>query len=251
MKINSKKQPVTIHSTDVLMSPGKVTQRMSNIFQKYGPERAAKSVSFQKAREAWVASVFLLGLSQINKKTYWIQENKVPQEDPDVFGVNYRNREDGKRGVVKEIQPIEIFEYPPEAKLGLSEHIVKKLKNKAYHPETIAICYLRRDNFKLDILEVITELMLQDNFTSVRELWLLATYDTPETRTNFKIARIYMRGEVFPAFGLAYSGDYIELCKIAQPDFLRDSRGSQAKVGFSPSGDLAIVPLPNDHIKKK
>jgi len=84
---------------------------------------------FQKAREAWVTSVFVLGLSQKTGATYWIEENPIPQDDPDLFVYSYRNpKTHGEIGVVKEIQPVEVCEYPPQSKLKLDDHIKNKLK---------------------------------------------------------------------------------------------------------------------------
>ncbi|KKT76693.1 MAG: hypothetical protein UW73_C0039G0007 [Microgenomates group bacterium GW2011_GWB1_44_8] len=247
--INKQQSIQIVNSEDVLMSPRKVIQRMGNIFQKYGKARGIKSVRFQKAREAWIASIFSLGYSQITKKAYWIQENKDPKEDPDIFVYSYRDPiEPGEIGVVKEIQTIEVFEYPIYAQLELSEHIKYKLKNKFYHPETISICYIQRPKEVLKLIDVINGLI--DLQTEVREVWLLLTLDElPES--NFMIARVYMRGTKYPDMLLSYKGDYAELCKINQPDFLQDSRGSrmEKRVNITPSGKTAIVPLPEDLLK--
>lgn len=235
-----------INSGDVLMSPRKVIQRMENIFQKYGRNRAIKSVRFQKAREAWVASVFSLGLSQHSHKTYWMQENKALHDAPDIFAYSYRNpSEPGEIGVVKEIQPLEVFEYTIYTKIGLPEHIKNKLKDKSYHPETITICYVRRPEEELRLIDVING--LKDLKTSVREVWLLFTLDKLPL-SNFMIARVYMRETKYPEMLLSYKGDYAELCKAYQQDFLQDNHGDKIEktVKLTPSGKLIVVPLPED-----
>lgn len=240
---------ITLNSSDVLMAPKKIIQRMENIIQKYGSERALKSGSFQKAREAWIASVFMLGMSQRTDRIYWIQENEVPQDDPDIFSYSYRNPEQpGEIGVVKEIQPVEICQYPIQVKKRIAEHIKTKLKNKYYHPETILICYILRpgEAFKLiDIINGLTDLQ-----TTIREVWVLFNLAGLPV-SNFTIARVYLRGISFPEMYLDYKGDYIELCKIPQPDFLRDHKGIEKTVKWKPSGELMVVPLPEDKVKGK
>lgn len=248
-KINSKGIPV-IDSADVLMAPKKVIQRLENIIQKYGVVKALTSNSFQKAREAWVASVFILGYAmRTDKRHYWIQENKIPQDDPDIFAYSYRNpSEQGEIGVVKEIMPIEVFEFPKKAKLGLVEHIKEKLKNKYYHPETIAVCYIMRPGEAMRLIDVING--LSDLKTTVREIWLLFPIDGLPY-SNFTIARVFMRDLKFPEMFMDYKGDYKELCKIPQPEFLEDKRGVDKVVKFNPIGKMVIVPLPEEKAKKK
>lgn len=249
IKMNSQNGTIKkFRSHEVLMAPKKVIQRMENIVQKHGRERALKSGSFQKAREAWIVSVFMLGVSQKTGRIYWIRENEIPQDDPDIFSYSYRNPEEsGEIGVVKEIQPIEVCEYPPQAKQRLADHIKIKLQNKYYHPETILICYIQRpgEAFKLiDIIKKLTDLQ-----STVREVWLLF-HLAQNPASNFTIARVYLRGIGFPEMYLDYKGDYLELCKIPQPEFLRDNRGIDKIVKWEPSGELVVVPLPDDKTKK-
>lgn len=234
---------------DVLLAPKKVIQRMENIIQKYGQKKALTSNSFQKAREAWIASVYILGYSmKTDRRAYWIQENKIPQEDPDIFAYTYRPPSlPDEIGVVKETMPIEVFEYPVTAKLGIVEHVKEKLKNKFYHSETIAICYIMRPGEAMKLIDVING--LSDLKTTVREVWLLFSIDGMPI-SHFKIARVYMRDQKFPEMFMDYSGDYKELCKIFQPEFLEDKRGMDKDVKYSPSGKLIIVPLPEDKSKK-
>ncbi|MBI4008985.1 hypothetical protein HY357_02025 [Candidatus Roizmanbacteria bacterium] len=245
MKETSKKKVIkTLLSSDVLMSPRKVIERMENIIEKYGISRAIKSVAFQKAREAWVASIFMLGMSQLSKKTYWIQENSIAHEAPDIVACSYRNPTNPQeRGVVKEIQPIEVSEYTKYSNQVLPLFIKKKLKDKFYHEETIVVCYVRKPGYHLKIMEIINQ--LSDLSTSVREVWILFTTDKIPL-SNFTIARVYLRGKKQSETMLAYKGDYLKLCMIPQADFLRDSRGHEKIVRITKSGEFAIVPLPPD-----
>lgn len=185
-----------ISSGEVLMSPKKVIQRMENIVQKYGRERALKSISFQKAREAWVASVFMLGMGQLTKKTYWIQENAALHDAPDIFSYSYRNPEESHEiGVVREIQPVEVCEYTMHVKEGLSDHIKRKLKDKVYHEETILICYIQRPGESFRIIDAIKG--LEGLQTTVREVWILFTVEN-KPLSNFTIARLYLRNMNYP-----------------------------------------------------
>ncbi len=240
----SNSKPVRIlSSADILMAPRKVIQRMDNIVQKYGREKALKSNSFQKAREAWVTSVFMLGLSQRTSVTYWIEENPIPQDDPDLSVYSYRNPSGpGEIGVVKEIQPVEVCEYPPQGKLGLVEHIKNKLKNKYYHPETILICYIHRPGEAFKLIDIING--LDDLQTQIREVWLLY-HLADQQETDFSIGRVYLRGLKFPEMFLDYHGNYAELCKIPQPEFLKDHRGVDKTVTVEPLKEFVIVPLPS------
>jgi len=104
-----------LQPNEVLMSPSKVIQRFENILEKYGREKALKLTSFQKARESWIAAVFMLLFSQWTKKQYWLRED----EAPDIYAYSYRNPEElNEIGVTREVQPIEIFEYPQTSEIN-------------------------------------------------------------------------------------------------------------------------------------
>ena len=125
----------------------------------------------------------------------------------------------------------------------MTKHIIKKLDNKAYHSETIAICYIMRPGEAIRIIDEINQL---SSFTSlVREIWLLFNLEGQSTH-EYVISRVWLRGESFPKMQANFQGDIVELCKTSQPEFLKESRGFDKEVQVRDLGEVVIVPLPED-----
>ena len=237
----------TIDSSLVMVSPAKAIRRFEDILVRDGKKRALESSSFQKIRELWIAGVFTLCYSQLTKRKYWVQENPQTNNAPDVFVYSYRDPKGvGEIGVVKEQIPIEICEYTVHSGYGLSDHINKKLENKKYSKETWLLCYIQRPGDELTLTNVFKE--LKHIQTTVREIWLL--YDVAGRKPgDVVIDRCYFRGEKNKNDVLIRKeGNYMELMKIPQEEFLQDKLGMTKTVTIAP-GKKVIVPLPKDHVK--
>lgn len=230
-----------IKSSQVPMSPAKAIQRFENILHRDGVKRATEAVSFQKAREAWIAGVFLLGYSSITKELWWLQE--VEDDPPDIIASTYRRpKNKGEKGVVKERALLEICEYPVQSKYKLGEHIANKLSNKLYHPETWLVCYIRRPGEHMRLVDPMK--LLQKTEVKIREIWIVFHVQN-EMPTRFRIARLYSKGFKFDETPILVEGDYKELAKKRQPELLEESLGTSKEVVYTP-GEKVIMPLPTD-----
>ena len=127
--------------------------------------------------------------------------------------------------------------------MGIVAHIQKKLKDKFYHPETWLLCYIRRPGETIRLIDIIQCLYAPK--TAVREIWILFNLEgTPFA--DFHIARVYLRNSPQKEVAASFSGNYIELSKKYQSDFLKDTRASGKTVKIT-HGETVIVPLPSLH----
>jgi hypothetical protein len=227
-----------IDSIDIFFSPAKALQRMRGVRREYGELAGLKDRTFQSVREVWAAAVFLLGYSQITKQEYWLRENPIQNDAPDVFAITPKPAE---KGASREVLEIEVKEYDENAQTGLVEHLQRLIKDKAYHPETFLLCYVHAPGRSVRLIDVIDG--LKGIRTTIREVWLLLNLEGQEPG-HFLIARVFLRGEEsLEKLNLQYSGSWLELEQIPQKEMIKPSFGLSDGVEFTPLG-VGYVPLP-------
>lgn len=245
----------TLKPSEVYLSPKKAIERMQNIFDKYGIERGLKSYSFQQSRESWIAAVYLIGLSYVEKKIFWLKSNPIKNDAPDIFAVSYRKPHlAGEIGIVREIYQLEVCEYDKHSKYGLPEHIIKKLNNKYYPKDTVLLCYIDHGlGYKFRLGNVISKLNKQKKIVS--QIWLI--YNTKDQKnTAYHISLVCPRTKPIVSFSVNYAflfdknfsvnvKDRITRALINQPEILTEKRGVNKDFKFEYIGKY-IIPLPDD-----
>lgn len=236
-----------LDNIDIFFSPTKALQRMQGAYNRGGIKEGLKAGAFQPVRETWAAAVFLLGYSQITKDQYWLRENPKRNEAPDIFAITFHPPQSPKElGVSREVVEIEVCEYDDYAQVSLADHIIKKLKGKAYNPFTFLLCYIHLKG-ETKLIDAING--LKNIKTAVREIWLLFHLGN-EPVGNFVIARVYLRDADLTKTNLSYKGSYTELAKIPQREMVKTSRGTSKKLEFKRLG-YGYIPLPKVKAKNK
>jgi|GEM_PF-3433882 len=222
----------------IFFSPAKAIARMDNIISRDGKIAAITEDAYKPVREAWAAAVFLLGYSQLTNKQYWLRENPIKNEAPDIFSISILPPPAGEKGVRREILEIEVCEYDAHSELSLVDHIKEKLKGKAYNKFTFLLCYIhKKGEMKLgDIIDGLVDVK-----NSVREIWILF-HPGENIKGEFSISRVYLRDADIEV-SYHFQGNYQSLSKISQLEMLHTSRGSGNEINFVDLG-TAYVPLP-------
>jgi hypothetical protein len=216
---------------DVYLSPPFAIKRFLGLRQKHGDKAAVTKSEYKPEREAWITGVFLLGLSKIAKREFWLRVN-TEDTVPDVYTISFVET---ARGVTAEMQNVEVFEYESHAHTDIIGAIENKLKGKVYPDNYILLCYVHDRTGEVfntnEIYERVKVLNLK-----IAEVWVLANILTP---TNAE----HVIFQVFPtANGCKF--DYLEECKNSkQKDMINAKRGSAKKIEFIPMGK-AILRLP-------
>ncbi|OGD81467.1 hypothetical protein A2572_02450 [Candidatus Collierbacteria bacterium RIFOXYD1_FULL_40_9] len=227
----------------IFISPSRAISRMKTVVNRDGKVAAIREDAHKPVREAWSAAVFLLGYSQITNHQYWLRENPVKNEAPDIFSISILPPFQDEKGVKREILEIEVCDYDEHCKLDLVDHIKEKLGGKAYNPFTLLLCYVHKQG-EARLIDLING--LKETKTSVREIWILF-HPGQDINGEFAISRVFLRdpGIDVPCH---YEGNYRQLALIPQQEMIKTSRGSGKEINFVPMG-IGYVPLPI--VKKK
>ncbi len=220
-----------IYPDDVYFSPSFAIKRFLGLREKHGDKATVTKSEYKPEREAWITGVFLLGLSKIAKREFWLRINN-DDTAPDTFTISFVETE---KGVAAEIQCVEIFEYEKHSKTDLVGAITDKLRGKAYSDNFILLCYVHdRTGEIFNTREIFKKMKNFD--TKIAEIWVLANILSP---TNSE----YVIFQVFPdENGCKF--DYVEEYKNnKQNEMINPKRGATRKIEFTPMGK-AILRLP-------
>ncbi len=229
---------------EMWMSPNKAIERMKGIIEKSGVDIALTNDAYQQTRECWIAGSFLAIYSQITGKTYWLTSNPIKNAAPDITAVTFRDPVGpSEKGVVKEIQEIEICEYEEHSCTTITEHIKAKLLHKSYGINCILLCYLRKPGEEFVINSLING--LKNIKSDIREIWVIYQLQNDKP-SHLTIARVYLRGD-FQNTILIKDGDNVV---PPQPDFVEVTRGTSKKVEFKHLGTI-VFPVPKVKEKNK
>jgi len=149
-----------------------------------GEEIVMGSTRFQKEREAWITALFLTGVSKLNKKQYWVGVEET-DNTPDTYGVTFR---DIGKGNSLDRMNIEVCEWESHSRLGLAEHIKRKLKGKKYPNYFILLCYVHhRSGEKVDLESEYQEI-IKKKF-GLAEIFIISSQQ--KSKYDHLIARLY------------------------------------------------------------
>ena len=210
-------------------SPNFIFKRFQKILEKCGTEYVMKKSKFQKEREAWIAALYLVGLSKNNNKEFWVGIEEV-EETPDTYGVALRDI--GKGNSLDKLN-IEVCEWENHSQLSLSDHIKRKLKEKKYPNYFILLCYVHhRSGEKVDLDEIYKKIM--DEKYNVSEIFVVASQQN--NQYDHFIARLYPN-----RLKIEFNRQEEILRLTNQIDIISTSRGTEKT--FTPLG-LKEINLP-------
>src|SRR3989344_2506513 len=163
-----------LYPSDIAMSPFFAINRFRAGLQKYGEETVFRDSKFKKARELWISAAFLLGLSVVTKKSYWVMpEHK--ENTPDTYGISFDKSSRHEKGLVRNILNIEVCEWEEHAKLGLLDLIENKLGNKDYPEFYALLVYAKKPGEIINLEEIHQDLKKSDVGQRAGEIFLLSS----------------------------------------------------------------------------
>jgi hypothetical protein len=161
-----------LYPPEMGMSPQFAMNRFNGAMTKYGQQKVLSESRFQKAREIWASAAFLIGLSKLTEKTYWVAP-EYNNATPDTYGISFKPHAKYECGKMKEVLNIEVSEYEQHASGDLVETIKRKLNGKAYPEYYVLLIYGIRPGERVD-LEMIFRELSKESF-SVDQIFLLAS----------------------------------------------------------------------------
>ncbi len=213
---------------NIYISPCFAIKRFVGLRQKYGNMAALTKSEFKPEREAWITGVFLLGLTKISGRKFWLRINNE-DNSPDTVTMSPVERD---KGVVAEMQNVEIFGYGPHSKDDLVAAIQRKLRLKAYSDNYILLCYVYgRTGEVFNTREIFTRVNSLNPRPKIAEIWVLANLSGNKSSEHV-IFQVFPREN-----GMTF--DYLKMCRDCnQEEIINPSRGMAKKVEFIPKGKV-------------
>jgi len=131
------------------MSPAFAMGRFTAASNKYSQDHVLTNSRFKKAREIRATAAFLLGLSKITGKTYWV----MPEYDantPDTYGISFAPHPKFEDGNIRDMLSVEVTEYESHCHGDLLVFVKRKLSNKYLPNHYILLVHANRPSEKID-----------------------------------------------------------------------------------------------------
>lgn len=172
-------------NNNLWFSPCYAIYPFRDLVQKIGSKKA-----FQKKKEleAYITGITLLGVNYSEKKLWWLQ---VPTTDPpDTLAATLTIN----NGVgVLNVQQVEIFQIVDRIQEEIWQSIARKLKYKAYDPQTTLVGLINKDIEIKDIRDI-TEQLKQVSIT-ISSIWLVGDIDP--TQNTYLIFQVWPLPEIY------------------------------------------------------
>jgi hypothetical protein len=161
-----------LYPAEIGMSPQFAMNRFKGAIAKYGQQKVMRESRFQKAREIWATAAFLMGLSKITKKSYWVAP-EYNSDTPDTYGTSFQGHPIYPSGKIRELLEIEVSTYEQHASGDLVQTIKRKLNGKAYPSHYVLLIYVIRPGEQVNPEKVFQELSAEA--FSVGEIFLVGS----------------------------------------------------------------------------
>jgi len=168
---------------DMLVHPCTAIKLLERSVKDVGLNKIIRDRFYEKTREAWIASVFLLALRKIEGHPWWFKVNSDKHLAPDIYA--YRFIEYEPRKVERQKRLIEVFRWVKTAKTTLLEEIERKIK-KNYPSTFTLVCYVMKEE-KVELQKIYTTLKKIN--PNLFEIWIVGT--SKEKLRNILVGRIW------------------------------------------------------------
>lgn len=124
MNLKYKSFEEKLFPPDLALSPIAAIKRFNQAVKIYGADNVLSERKFQKAREMWVGSVFLLAWSKMAKRICWVRPEY--KNAPDVYGVFFDQHSKYKKADIQKIIHLEISDW----RGNKTENIINRIAEK-------------------------------------------------------------------------------------------------------------------------
>ena len=116
---------------NLALSPAAVIKRFSRAVKIYGADSILSDRKFQKAREMWAGSVFLLAWGKMAKRICWLRPEY--KDAPDVYGVFFDQHPKYEKADIEKIINLEVSDWRGDEAETIIDRIKEKI-SKNYPP---------------------------------------------------------------------------------------------------------------------
>jgi hypothetical protein len=159
---------------NLAMSPAFAIGRFTAAARKYGEERVLTNSRFKKAREIRTTAAFLLGLSKITGRTYWVMPEYVA-DTPDTYGISFTVHPRYEYGNIRDMISVEVTEYETHSEEDLLAFVRRKLSDKYLPQHFILLVHVNRLGETISTERAFLELSKEQ--LRLGEVWLLGNIE--------------------------------------------------------------------------
>lgn len=170
---------------DILIHPYRVVRLFDMSAQHIDLEKLLKDSKYTAIREAWIGSVFLLGVRKITEKTWWIRVNPIEAAAEDLFAASYE--EIAKDKTEQKTLSIQVFTHRKTDQGNVFDGIVHKLRKRNIDLRNcILVCYLMKDEL-IQWQELNKE--LKKLSPDVAEVWVIG--NVKKGKRTYGVFKVY------------------------------------------------------------
>jgi hypothetical protein len=127
---------------DIWVHPNAIIRLFDKSVKLLGNKPLLKNRKYAPLREAWIASVFLLGIRELSKKTWWLRVNPEENDVGDLFAWSYVEMSQNQTDA--QTLSIQVFTHRKTDSGNVYDGIKRKLNNRDLKGCKL-VCYLMKD----------------------------------------------------------------------------------------------------------
>lgn len=213
-----------------LVNPYTVIRLFAKTYLSFG-DKILKDRKYKVTREAWIASMFLIALSNDSGTQWWLTPVSDSSGSPD-FNCYTLKISTKYKGAEKSRIKLEVFEW---RKSDPSEEFISALQriklNKIIDPEITLLCYIKDDGLIPPATELNSRLKLIN--PNIKDIWYLGDVSLD--------AKIWRVTQIYPNL-MAIDIDYDEILNTKeQHSFIHTYRASGEKIEFELTNQQVIL----------
>ena len=210
---------------EILINPHTAIRLFARTYLSFGNEVLEKR-KYKITREAWIASMFLIGISKETQSAWWLAPVTDKSGSPD-FNCYTFVRNTLKESTDKPRIKLEVFEWRKEQAETVFIDALKKIKlDKIIDPQITIVCYVRRGAVLPPAVELNSQ--LKKISPNVKDIWYLGDVSSD--------AKIWRLTQIFPNT-LAIDIDSDEILQTKEErSFVHAYRGKSDKIEFETTG---------------
>lgn len=226
-----KIRPKTFMNTnnqEISVSPYAAIRLFAKTYIHNG-EEIFTSRKYKLTREAWIASMFLLGIRSNSGYDWFFKPEMAGSPDFYCYAFIYDKE---KRGSIRQEVSLEVFEYRNEENEEDFLEALKKIKlNKIVDPNLTLVCYIRRSQVIPSAIELNKE--LKKIHPKIKEIWYLGNVSSD--------SRIWRITQIYPNT-TAIDLDYDEILATKEKhSFIHAYRGKSDSFEYENTGKKVIL----------
>lgn len=210
---------------EILVNPITAIKLFAKTYLSVGDDILNDS-KYKVTREAWIAAMFLVGISKETNSEWWLTSVTDKSGSPD-FNCYTFLRNIQKQTTDRPQMKVEVFEWRNEQKEDNFIEALKNIKlNKIVDPQITLVCYIRRNS----VIPSANDLnsVLKKISPRVKDIWYLGDVSSD--------AKEWRLTQIFPNT-MAIDLDFDEILKTKEDHkFIYSYRGMSDKIEFETSG---------------